>query len=115
MSTPRILKSAERDEIEVDAPPSPFTTDKTPAILAIGPSFTMSLVMLVSLVSSITNAISGGGRSTIIASGAMAVGSLLGSIMWPSLLRNYQKNEQYRKKATEKTDIWRILPILRKS
>ena len=102
VSTPRILKSAERDEIEVDAPPSPFTTDKTPAILAIGPSFTMSLVMLVSLVSSITNAISGGGRSTIIASGAMAVGSLLGSIMWPSLLRNYQKKraiseESYRK------------------
>lgn len=103
VSTPRILKSIEVDEVEVDAPPSPFTMDKTPAVLTIGPSFTMSLVMLVSLGSSITNAISGGELSTIIASGTMAVGTLLGSIMWPSLLRNYQKRrviseENYRKR-----------------
>ena len=51
----------------------------------------MSMVMLASLGVSITNAISGGQMSTIIASGTMAVGLLLGSLMWPSLLRSYQK------------------------
>lgn len=91
VSTPRILKSLDGDEVEVDAPPSPFTVDKTPAILTLGPSLTMSLVMLASLGVSITNAISGGELSTIIASGTMAVGMLLGSLMWPSLLRSYQK------------------------
>ena len=91
VSTPRILKSLDSDEIEVDAPPSPCTVDKTPAILTLGPSLTMSLVMLASLGVSITNAISGGELSTIIASGTMAVGMLLGSLMWPSLLRSYQK------------------------
>lgn len=91
VSTPRILKSLDSDELEVDAPPSPFTIDKTPAILILGPSLTMSLVMLASLGVSITNAISGGELSTIIASGTMAVGMLLGSLMWPSLLRSYQK------------------------
>jgi len=91
VSTPRILKSLDSDELEVDAPPSPFTVDKTPAILTLGPSLTMSLVMLASLGVSITNAISGGELSTIIASGTMAVGMLLGSLMWPSLLRSYQK------------------------
>lgn len=91
VSTPRILKSLDSDEIEVDAPPSPFTVDKTPAILTIGPSLTMSLVMLASLCVSITNAISGGELSTIVASGTMAAGMLMGSLLWPSLLRSYQK------------------------
>lgn len=91
VSTPRILKSLDSDEVEIDVPPSPFTMDKTPAILTLGPSLTMSLVMLASLGVSITNAVSGGELSTIIASGTMAVGMLLGSLMWPSLLRSYQK------------------------
>lgn len=91
VSTPRILKSLDVDEVEIDAPPSPFTVDKTPAILTLGPSLTMSMVMLASLGVSITNAISGGELSTIVASGTMAVGMLLGSLMWPSLLRSYQK------------------------
>ena len=30
VSTPRILKSLDSDVIEIDAPPSPFTVDKTP-------------------------------------------------------------------------------------
>lgn len=91
VSTPRILKSLDSDEVEIDAPPSPFIVDKTPAILTLGPSLTMSMVMLASLGISITNAISGGELSTIVASGTMAVGMLLGSLMWPSLLRSYQK------------------------
>ena len=91
VSTPRILKSLDSDEVEIDAPPSPFTMEKTPAILMLGPSLTMSMVMLASLGVSITNAISGGELSTIIASGTMAVGLLLGSLIWPFLLRGYQK------------------------
>lgn len=103
VSTPRILKSLDSDELEVDAPPSPFTIDKTPAILALGPSLTMSLVMLASLGVSITNAISGGELSTIIASGTMAVGMLLGSLMWPSLLRSYQKRRTLAEESHRKT------------
>lgn len=91
VSTPRILKSLDIEEIEIDAPPNPFTMDKTPAILTIGPALTMSLAMLASLGVSITNAINGGQLSTIIVSGTMAVGMLLGALMWPSLLRRYQK------------------------
>lgn len=91
VSTPRILKSLDCDEIEIDAPPSPFTVDKTPFILTFGPSFTMSIVMMASLGVSIVNAINGGEISTIVASSTMAVGMLMGSLMWPSLLRRYQK------------------------
>lgn len=91
VNTPRILKSLDSGEIEVDAPPSPFSADETPVILTLGPSLTMSLVMLASIGVSITNAISGGELSSLIASGTMAGGMLLGSLLWPSLLRSYQK------------------------
>lgn len=102
VSTPRILKSLDSDEVEIDAPPNPFTADKTPAILTLGPSLTMSMVMLASLGVSITNAISGGELSTIVASGTMAVGMLLGSLMWPSLLRSYQKRRTLAEEAHRK-------------
>lgn len=68
VNTPRILKSLDSGEIEVDAPPSPFSADETPVILTLGPSLTMSLVMLASIGVSITNAISGGELSSLIAS-----------------------------------------------
>ena len=102
VSTPRILKSLDSDEVEIDAPPNPFTVDKTPAILTLGPSLTMSMVMLASLGVSITNAISGGELSSIVASGTMAVGMLLGSLMWPSLLRSYQKRKTLAEEAHRK-------------
>ena len=63
----------------------------------------MSMVMLASLGVSITNAISGGELSTIIASGTMAVGMLLGSLMWPSLLRSYQKRRTLAEESHRKS------------
>jgi S-DNA-T family DNA segregation ATPase FtsK/SpoIIIE len=89
--TPRILKSLDTDTVEIDAPPQPPSDDKTPAILVLGPSVTMSAVMLASLGVSLASALSGGDIATIIASGTMAVGMLAGSLLWPALLRNYQK------------------------
>ena len=100
--TPRILKSLDRDEIEIDAPPNPPTMDDTPVILILGPSLTMSLVMLASLSVSISHAINGGDKTTLIMSSVMAIGMLLGAIMWPMLLHRYQrkniiKAEKHRK------------------
>lgn len=91
ISTPRISRTLEPEEIEVDGPPSPPSMDKTPLILSIGPSLTMSMVMLVSVGVSVANALNGGSTASVVTSGVMAVGMLLGSLLWPTLLRNYQK------------------------
>ena len=114
VSTPRILKSLDHVEVEVDAPPSPFTADKTPAILTLGPSLTMSMVMLASLGVSIANAISGSALSTVIASGVMAVGMLLGSLLWPSLLRSYQKRRIVAEEKHRKEKYGAYIDSLRK-
>lgn len=89
--SPRILKSLDKKEIDIDGPPAPPTIDQTPAILVLGPSLTMALVMLASFSISIANAISGGNIATVISSGIIAVGMLVGSLLWPMLIRNYQK------------------------
>lgn len=100
--TPRILKSLNEDIVEIDAPPNPPTMDKTPAILILGPSFTMFGVMLASVGISASNALSTGNNSSLLMSGIMAIGMFIGSIVWPSLLRKYQQKmilqeDKYRK------------------
>ena len=100
--TPRILKSLNDEEIEIDAPPNPPTMDKTPAILVLGPSFTMFGVMLASAGVSASNALSTGNNSALLLSGIMATGMFISSIIWPSLLRKYQEKivlqeDKYRK------------------
>lgn len=91
VSTPRILKSIEYEEIEVDAPPTLPVVEKTPAILLVGPSLTMSMAMLASISTSIFSAIYGGNMTTVLANMMMAIGMLLSSLLWPSLMRSYQK------------------------
>ena len=91
--TPRILKSVNTGEIEVDGPPSPVRPDKTPAILVLGPSATMAVVMLASVCVALANAMKGGQLSTVISSAVMAVGMLLSALMWPMLIRSYQKRK----------------------
>lgn len=102
VTTPRILRSLETDQIEVDAPPHSQSGDDTPPILVMGPSITMSMVMLASLGVSIASALNGGNYYTLVASGIMAAGTLIGALFWPSLLRSYRKRhlereEKYRK------------------
>lgn len=99
---PRILKSLDHDEIEIEAPPSPFVPDSTPIVLTLGPSITMSMAMLASMGVSIAGAISGGQTATILVSATMAVSMLAGSIMWPSLLRNYQKKRMLEEEVRRK-------------
>jgi S-DNA-T family DNA segregation ATPase FtsK/SpoIIIE len=90
--TPRILKSLDTDTFEIESPPKPPTADKTPAILTMGPSVTMALIMLISMGASLANTFSDNGNmTTAITSGVMAVGMLITAILWPSLLRSYQK------------------------
>lgn len=101
--TPRIIKSPEDGKIVIDAPPSPQKSKELPFILTAGPSITMSLAMLASVGVTVSNAIKGGGYASLITSGVMAASMLMGALLWPSLLKKYNKrqevaNEMYRRK-----------------
>lgn len=101
--TPRIIKSPEDGKIVIDAPTAPQKSKDLPFILTAGPSITMSLAMLASVGVTISNALNDGGYTSLITSGVMAVSMLMGALLWPSLLRKYNKrqeeaNEAYRRK-----------------
>ncbi len=89
--TPRIVKSLKDDEVEISPPPTPKHFDKTPAILTLGPSITMGIIMLASTALSIFSAANGGNLLSILGSAFVAVGMLIGTFLWPTLLRSYQK------------------------
>lgn len=101
--TPRIVKSPEDGKIVIDAPVAPQKSKDLPFVLTAGPSITMSLAMLASIGVTISNALNGGGYASLITSGVMAVSMLMGALLWPGLLRKYNKrqeeaNEIYRRK-----------------
>lgn len=91
--SPRIIRSLEQGEFEIDPPTQKNILKSPPLILSIGPSLTMSMAMLVSLGVTIFNASNGGSKTSIYTSGAMACSMLLGAIMWPTLLKKYRKKE----------------------
>ena len=99
--TPRIYKSLEQGQITIDPPTPPQKNKPLPYILSVGPSLTMVLAMMVSLGVAISNAMSGGNMGTLITSAVMALSMLLGALLWPTLMRRYNKkqdlaNETYR-------------------
>ena len=100
--TPRILKSIDEDKIVIDAPTAPQKSKEIPFILTAGPSMTMSLAMLASLGVTVSNALNGGQIGSLVTSGVMCVSMLAGALLWPNLLRKYNKrqaeaNEKYRR------------------
>ena len=99
--TPRILKSLDKKKILIDAPTQPQKSKMQPFILVAGPSATMALGMIASFGVTVANALNGGNIATTITGGVMVVSMLMGSLMWPSLMRSYNKrqeeaNEKYR-------------------
>ncbi len=101
--SPRVLNSLHSDIVEIDGPPNPSNRDKTPAILIMGSSVTMSVVMLSSMGVSITGAFERGNISSIVVNGVTAMGMLMGCLIWPILLWRHQERrvseeEQNRRK-----------------
>ena len=93
-SAPRILRSVEHSRIIIDPPTQISPQKPLPFLLAVGPSLTMSLAMLVSSGVSLSNVLKSGINSTFITSTLMALSMLAGAILWPSLLRKHNKKQE---------------------
>lgn len=94
----RVLRrhqSLSEGTFDVDPPTAPDKVKDVPFLLAAGPSLTMSLAMMVSLV----NAIRGSNTTAILSSSVMSASMLAGALLWPKLMRSY--NEKQRKAAEE--------------
>ena len=103
--TPRIWKTLDKGPIEIDNPTPVQRYKEIPFILTAGPSISMAFAMLASLGIAISRVLNSDNKdyASIIPSIIMAVSMLLGALLWPKLLRSYNKrlaiaNEQFRQK-----------------
>ncbi|GKU29314.1 type VII secretion protein EssC [Clostridium folliculivorans] len=92
--SPRIFKSLEKEDLEIDCPPATHKSKQMPLILTMGPSMTMAIAMLVSLGLTIANAGAGGSRQSIAVSGVTALSMLVGVILWPIIFNRYHKMQE---------------------
>lgn len=93
--SPRITNLMEHEKIVIDSPPTNENKETMPLILVLGSSFSMSMIMVISMISSVDRLNSG--RASIkdtvfslVTSGMMLIASLL----LPLLSRKWEKNQK---------------------
>lgn len=104
MRTPRMLRELDTEEITIETPPAKRTGDETPWLLSIGPSFTMMLPMMASMLVNMTmNSTKGGSLTSYIGicismgmSALMNAGWGIGRKVWQT--RKDKKEEAKRQK-----------------
>jgi len=89
--SPRIMKALEAGTQDIDAPPALQPTQPFPVLLSIGPSLTMALAMLASIGVALTHA---NVEGAVMTSGLFAVSMLISAILWPVLMRQYQRGRE---------------------
>ena len=104
---PRFTTSISDEQLKIDSPPGKVEPDDTPLIYTLGPMITMTMTSAISVTTSINNLMSGkASAAAIIPSLVIAVAMIASTILWPSLMRRYQKKKQA-KKEKERQDKYR--------
>ena len=94
--SPRIIEKIEQEPIEIEEPPKEMKSKKRPILMTIGPSFTMTIPMLLGALLMIASSrMSGGTGGLFMYSGlVMAVSSALVGVTWGILNMRYQKKTE---------------------
>lgn len=89
--SPRITHKLISEDKDIDPPPVKRTLNERPLLYAIGPSFTMSLAMIINVIFMVRANTSG--RSPI-PSAIMAASMFMGAVLWPVLARRSNKKQE---------------------
>ena len=92
--SPRIKQDIQIKTIEFDLPPDNQIEEEMPLILTIGPAITMGATSLSIGVFSVSTAVATGNFMNAIPSVIMSLSMLLGTVMWPLLIKKYEKKKQ---------------------
>lgn len=106
--TPRLRRFIDTYELKFANPPSQEKKEELPLILILGPSLTMAIIsftMLLNVISNLT-----GGKTTFAASWTRiisCVAMLMASLLWPNLIRHYNKKKM-KEKNLERQEKYRL-------
>ena len=93
--SPRFVTTINTEEIKIDSPPGKSEPDNTPVIYTIGPMLTMAMSSIVSASTSIMTVLNGNGTLlTVLPTAVVSVTMLISTILWPTLMRRYNKKKQ---------------------
>ena len=94
---PRIKNIIETEKVKIDAPPQIQDKEETPAILVLGSTLAMGLMMMISIITTIDGRLSGTATAKDTAfSLAMAVAMLISILVFPILNVKYEKRRKKR-------------------
>ena len=95
---PRFTTSLKEEELRIDSPPGKVESDDTPLLFTIGPMITMTMTSAVSVSTSVINLMNGK-SSMLSALPAIFISVLMivSTILWPSLMRKFNKKRQKQK------------------
>ena len=96
--SPRFVTSIVDEDLKIDSPPGKAEPDDTPVLYTVGPMLTMAMSSVVTASTSVINLVNGKGTLlTVLPALVIAVAMLGSTILWPSLMRRYQKKKQKKK------------------
>lgn len=92
---PRIINVIEKEKVKIDAPPNLQNQEEMPAILMLGTSLTMGIMMCVSTFSSISGRVNGtASTKDTVLSLLVAFLMLISMILFPVLTRKWEKRRK---------------------
>ena len=112
--SPRFRRDIKTAVIRIDPPPSASGSDEIPILLLLGPSITMGLASISTAVFSINNVLSTGGKiSSAMPTLVMSMSMLLGTMLWPSLSKRYEKKRKMEREKTRQEKYSKYLEEIR--
>ena len=97
--SPQFKRNIEEVELKIDSPPPNAIGDEMPLIYVLGPSITMGMASLATASFAVTNAMSNNNPKMAIPAIIMASSMLLGSVLWPTLARKFDRKRRRKKEA----------------
>ena len=89
--SPRFKRDIEKVDLKIDEPPSIANGERLPTALTLGPAITMGLASLTTAIFSINTAITSGDFERYVPTMAMSISMLLGTLLWPTVTKVYEK------------------------
>ncbi len=95
---PRFVTSINEEQMKIDNPPGKQEEDDTPLFYTIGPMITMTMTSAVSVSTSVINLMNGkSSKSSAIPAIIVAAAMIASTLLWPSLMRKWNKKKQKQK------------------
>lgn len=95
--SPRFKRDIKKQVFRIDSPPNRSDGEEMPLMLTLGPALTMGMASMTTGIFSVSTAMANGNLKSATPSLVMSLSMLLGSLLWPTLTRRYQKKKRKEK------------------